>query len=270
MSEGYEELKHVGIQKIHEDTHISRAHIEIVLNERFEELNKIQFVGFLSILEREYSIDLESLRLKAVEYYQQQGNTLKDNSGVFVVAEKNKKSFLSYIVIIIVIFIIAIVASINYSSEDTTVEIQSIENKIIEDVKKKIKKQDLNIADDNLSVVDLNVSEEKVVKEEIPVEVEKEALKPFTITAKSKVWVGYIDIKTNKKYTKTVKKGSDLSFERNKDWLVILGHSSVKIEANAKNYSFRTKGQLRLLYKDGIVTQISLREFKKLNRGRKW
>jgi hypothetical protein len=33
---------------------------------------------------------------------------------------------------------------------------------------------------------------------------------------------------------------------------------------------FKTKYNLRLLYKDAKLTKISLDEFKKLNRGKKW
>ena len=93
-------------------------------------------------------------------------------------------------------------------------------------------------------------------------------LKPFSIKAKSKVWIGYIDVETNKKYSEVVK--TRLTLKRDREWILVLGHSHVDIFANGETYKFSTKGQLRLLYKNGLVSQITEKEFKKLNRGRKW
>ena len=51
MNEGFDKLKSIGAQKIHEATHIARAQIQALLHERSEDMNKSQFIGFISILE---------------------------------------------------------------------------------------------------------------------------------------------------------------------------------------------------------------------------
>ena len=276
MSEDYEALKKIGIQKIHEDTHIAIVHIKAVMNEEYGAIDKVQFFGFLSILEREYSLNLDDLRVKAKEYFKEQNSNSTSENGVFIVPKKSKKFTQLYILLIIIAFVGVILLTLNFSSKDDKIEVQSVENVIIQKVKDDIKsaKVENSISELNSSSIDVNTTAvQKLKKEElekvIPKEiVVKKELQPFKIIAKSKVWTGYIEVKTNKKYSKIVK--DTLSLNRDKDWLVVLGHSHVTIEANGKKSSFSTNGQLRLLYKDGKVEKISLKEFKKLNRGRKW
>ena len=66
MSEDFEKLKKIGVQRIHEATHISRIHAQAILNCSFEDMTKIQLNGFISILQREYSLDLSDLRDKSL------------------------------------------------------------------------------------------------------------------------------------------------------------------------------------------------------------
>ena len=275
MSESYEQLKKIGIQKVSEDTHISRIHIQAVMDQSFDKLNKVQLLGFISILEREYSLDLSEIRANGIGYYQEKEADLKANPGVFVVAKHSKNFNLLYIILIMVVFIGVLIFSVNFAAKDDSIEVQSVENKIIQEVKKDIASTQVedNVSDTNITEtvvpLDTNVSKaSETIKEEPVVPVKKEELAPFKIIAKSKVWVGYIDVKTNKRYSKVVK--DSLSLNREKEWLVVLGHSHVKIEANNDTKSFSTNGKLRLLYKEGKVERITVDKFKKLNRGRKW
>ncbi len=268
MNEACETLKSIGIQKIHEDTHISRADIEALIDERYHDLNKVQLLGFVSILQREYGVDLSGLKNNALAYYRENEVGKNSGSGVFVVAKKAKNSSPIYVVIIVVIFLVAVLLSVSFNSKEDVVEVQSVENRKIQEVKKEIESSQLeeNVSDVNSSTFEEDGSnEEELVIEE---KVEEVKLQAFTIKAKSKVWIGYIDVETNKKYTKTLKE--TLVLNRDSEWILILGHSAVLIRANGIDYKFSSKKQLRLHYKDGVITRITAEEFKKLNRGRKW
>lgn len=274
MSEDYEKLKHIGVQKIHEDTHISRSHIIAVLESEFKNLNKVQFLGFISILEREYSLDLSVLRNEGLEYFSEQESALKSEQGVFIVAKSQKKSSLPYVLIALFIILGVAFFGLDFNSKNNVVEVQNVENEIIKDVKKNIIENnisDANLSDINSSVKETNASSlaldtEKVVAP--PKEKELVALKEFSITPKSRVWLGYIDVKESKKYQKTIK--TKYTLNRKKEWLLILGHSHIVINATGKKTTFRTNGNLYLHYKDGEVQRISQEQFKKLNKGRKW
>jgi len=60
--ENFEQLQELGSKKIVADTHIPLAHLEMILKKDFSQFKKPQFFGFLSIIEREYKIDLSSLK----------------------------------------------------------------------------------------------------------------------------------------------------------------------------------------------------------------
>ena len=49
MSEGFDKLKDIGAQKIHESTHISRKYIQDILQEDFSGMNRIQFLAPLAL-----------------------------------------------------------------------------------------------------------------------------------------------------------------------------------------------------------------------------
>ena len=57
------------INAISKKTLISEENIEAIVAEEFSYLSKVKTLGFISILEREYSADLKALREKALTYY---------------------------------------------------------------------------------------------------------------------------------------------------------------------------------------------------------
>ena len=134
--------------------------------------------------------------------------------------------------------------------------------------KKEIKEVKLNF---KVETVKKNiVTKKNKEKEKEPiVKVESGSnIQSFSLLPRSKVWVGYIDITKNKKYQKIVK--DELVFNTKEEWLLILGHSNVDINLNGKKVFYKNRKSLRLWYKDGKLKDISLEEFKKINRGKKW
>lgn len=272
MSEDFDKLKQLGVQKIHEDTHISREHIIEVIESDFKVLNKVQFLGFISILEREYSLDLSDLKAKGVEYFREAQSHSKSEPGVFIVSKAPKKSLIPYIAIVLLVVLGLFYYLSGLNSQNDIIEVQNVENKIILDVKKNIEELNTTLEDEtvnieeNTSLTDLKPQDIIDQKEEI--EEKSLELKEFTIIPKSKVWIGYIDVESDKKFQKTTR--DIISLDRTKEWLVVLGHSHVSINATEKISSFNTKGSLYLHYKDGAVEKISSKQFKRLNKGRKW
>jgi len=55
-----------------------------------------------------------------------------------------------------------------------------------------------------------------------------------------------------------------------KNWLLLFGAGTVKLEVNGELKTFVSKRNIRLKYKDGELSKISVKEFKSLNKGRKW
>jgi hypothetical protein len=59
---------------ISQKTNISKENIEMLMDDDFVHLTKAKALGFISILERDYQVDLKTQREKALAYYKEHGN----------------------------------------------------------------------------------------------------------------------------------------------------------------------------------------------------
>jgi len=105
MDDGLNVLKELGAQRIHKDTHISKEYVQAIIHENFDGLNSVQFIGFISILEREYNVDLAELKAKGVLYFEEMTPIDAEPKKVFV-APKRKISYAKvYFTLGVVIFL---------------------------------------------------------------------------------------------------------------------------------------------------------------------
>lgn len=252
MSEALEKLRSIGAQKIYEQTHIPVEHVQAVLHESYDGLHKVQYLGFISILEREYKCDLQSVKLKAVGYFDNEG-ALSVEKSIFIDTQPKRNYKILYLILAVILFLIFLF--IFYNNSKTTVTPVTEEHKIIEQVQQKV--------------------EASQVEEPAIQELEKEDVKPeplveksFTIMTNKKLWIGYIELDTNKKNQTVITK--ELNLDPNKDWLLTLGHGYVNFNINGKETSYTDEQGLKFLYKDGELKPISFEEFKRLNRGYVW
>lgn len=259
MSDGLNKLKGIGAQKIHEQTHIARQHVQAVLHETFDDMNKIQFLGFISILEREYGVDLSDLKAKEHELYFGESSKNLQDTKVFIASKKKKNYTLLYILIVVVIFSVAVLFTLDLTSTASTkAKTHTIDNSAIENAKDSMS-QNATLA---------GVVEDKAEPEPELIPQEVEPVKSFKIIPNSELWVGYIDLSDHKKYQKLFK--GELDIDPNKNWILTLGHGYVNIEINGEVTKFNDKNNIRLLYKDSKLSKISFSEFKELNKGNKW
>lgn len=281
MSDGLEQLRNVGAQKIHERTHISREHVQAVLHETFDGLNKIQFLGFISILEREYDVNLKDLKAKGLSHFDYiVEEPIHVNTKVFTKPRKKIYYTYLYITLAVLVFILFSYYDLLPSFGNDS-QVRHVDNKLIEDVKKNIEpalsdSNYLDEKDDKSSSItlDINSSEEsnssKISEKPEAMAAPKvaEVVKSVKVMPKTKVWMGYIDIKADKKYQKTFSDEFDL--DTSKNWLLLFGHGNIDIEVNGELEKFNTSQNLRFKYIDGELTKITIKEFKELNKDSQW
>ena len=285
MTNTLETLKELGAQKIHNETHITKEYVQSILHETFDGLSSVQFVGFISILEREYDADLSELKSQGLAHFSLSEDT-KEVKKVFVVPKKKK----SYANIYLTLGFLVIAAFIYYifvylASQVTAVE--TIDNSKIENAQSisqtlEIKNIALDINETNTSQsVAAKIIEKEIVKED---KIQEEAVEEVTtavvipepvvevktlkLIPKNRIWAGYINIKTNQKYQKVFKK--DFSFDTAKNWLLLFGAGTVKLEVDGIAKKYSSKQNMRFKYIDNKLTKITLTEFKRLNKGSKW
>ncbi|MCW8837318.1 MAG: hypothetical protein OQK11_01325 [Thiovulaceae bacterium] len=247
-SENYEKIKSIGAQKIHEQTHIPKVSCEDLVNGYFKAMNRIQFLGFVSILEREYSLDLSDLRAEGMAHFSQIEEVPTIESKVFITPKKTNSYALYYIVAALVIFIMV---AINMPSSDR-VEQHKIDNAQIEEVASKLTPQEEALAENQLEQ-----SEPKVTDE-------------LKIIPQTKLWVGYINLNTGRKYQKIVEELEELELDPSGHWLITLGHGHVTFSINNELNNYKDYRNIRFLYKDGELKKITHQEFLDLNKGQEW
>ncbi|MEK6658794.1 MAG: hypothetical protein AABY36_03830 [Campylobacterota bacterium] len=310
MSEDFEKLKSIGVQKIHEATHIPRVHVQAILDENFEDMHSVQLAGFISILEREYSINLSKLRDKSKEYFESKKpvHKTKKSATLLIASKKKRKLTPVYIALGVVVFVMF--AIFNKPSDS---EISKIDNSAIKSAQDSLlvvaDEKNASKADDNTTTNAQNPLESATQQEimQNPVEpvaqlIKQEAVQDVTPEAIAKV-VQEVTQEANKtaviepsKETthesslKIISKNKvwlgyiDLSdYKQNqktvvgeftldsaKNWLLVLGHGLVEIEVGGVVKKFEKAQNIRFSYINSELKEIDAEEFKKLNRGVKW
>jgi len=269
MDEELQILQGIGAQKIYETTHIPIKYVQSILHGSFEGFSKVQFIGFISILEREYQQDLSELSRSGIRYFNEKKKQ-NINEGLFVVAEKQKGNKNLYLLIVIAIFLVVFLLKITLFSDK--VSETYIDDTLIENVSKNIEPLASVVLEEKNVTLETNTSIDEVnttVEEEIVELVEPKAIeKSFKIVSKSKVWFGYIDVKTNKHFQKIMR--GEKTLDPSKTWLLLFGHGHINMYVNGELQKFSSRNKIRFIYKNNRLTPVTLREFKKLNKGRKW
>jgi hypothetical protein len=272
VEQNYEQLKKIGAQKIHEQTHIPKVQCEDLVNGYFESMTKIQFIGFISILEREYSIDLSATKEEGLKYFSQQEETPRlEESKVFVTPKKVASYSIFYIFAAIIVFIAVF---IGIDSEDKKVE-PKIDSKKIKLVASKIEpKKETEVIETTKIIEDESIKEQVIKeqeKEEIIKEVEETNLNSkFQIIPNIRLWIGYINLVTGKKEQMILKKLEKLELDADANWLLSLGHGDVSFDVNGELDKYKIPKNIRFLYKDGELKKITYKEFLSLNEGKGW
>jgi hypothetical protein len=265
MSSGFDKLKSIGTQKIHEATHISRAHVKSILEENFEEMNSVQFNGFLSILEREYSVDLSDLKKRAKEYFDNSASSIKKEKSVsvFLAHKKKKKLTTIYMVLGVALIVLFFIFTATPSQEETP----KVDDIAIESAKSALPMVDVEqneTLEDENTTLEANVTSTQAAEEVIVPQTPPQPL-TFKIMPNTKVWLGYIDVAEQKKYQKTF--SDELSLDPTKEWLLAFGHGHIMFDINGVTTKFTTPRNVRFLYKNSELKEITFEEFKSLNNG---
>jgi hypothetical protein len=287
MSTDYEKLKAIGAQRIHEETHIPRLHVQAILNKTYDDMSKIQFFGFISILEREYFLDLEELKEDSLLYFNEVYSNDDDLNNVFVAnKQKDIKSF-SYIIIGFLVFITIVYFSL-FSSSQNNEDIPDIDESLIVSAQENMQSMKNNELSDEkeqevlvpeikqeTTQTIINEKEQEVLVPEIKKETtqtvinEKEVeTENFIIHPKELLWMGYKNLDTGESYQITTIE--DIRLDSSKTWLLTFGHGYLDTIVDGKTTEYQSKYTIRFLYKDGIMNKITYRKFKELDAGGIW
>ncbi|WP_345992648.1 hypothetical protein [Sulfurimonas sp. HSL-1716] len=262
MNEDFEKLKAIGAQKIYEKTHIARKNVEYILTKSFDKIPKIQFRGFISILEREYHLDLSEL----LDEYEQQHTSDEQDPLEPTIDKKEKSKPDKKLIILILIAMLAVGYFLISNILNDNTEDLELNNSQIESAKVHL---DLNTTEKNVTVVpadtsvihDQNVTDKNDTKESL-------AATRLEILTKRSLWVGYIDMSDFKK--KQIIIQNNLELDPSKNYLLVFGHGMLKIDLGIELKEYHDANKKYFKFEDGELTELTKKEFKKLNKGNTW
>ena len=293
--DGFKRLEEIGSKNISATTHIPIAHVENILSKSYASFQKPQFFGFLSILEREYKIDLSELKQEYL--FTLAEKELPDESS-FDIAEtgfklfensseilKNRKVIYGVGAVLSIALVLFLVSLIDFSSSDSA-KIE-INNTAIDKAKKNLNIRPVEranveerLSDNTVESAEFgqeeqaekeqNATDEKVVDQKKNTIADSEPMMPlyFRIVPKGKLWLGIINAETHRRRVETISK--PLILDAEKSWLIVTGYGHLDMDCGDTTTKFREDKKLLILYENGICQIIDKEEFKARNRGKVW
>ncbi|MDD2383288.1 MAG: hypothetical protein PHN18_03775 [Sulfurospirillaceae bacterium] len=126
-------LEKIGLQEVCKKTHIEVKQLEYMINNQYEKLNKINTVGFVKIISREYKLDLSDWLEGFYEYWYD--NKVEEDAKkekIFVRA-KSERSYKRVVWAILLIFLISGIVAV-FSIFKIDIDLASLINKTKVDV----------------------------------------------------------------------------------------------------------------------------------------
>lgn len=262
MSEDLKKLKAIGAQKIYEKTHISRVNIEYILNKSFDKLPKVQFRGFITILEREYKVDLQDV---LAEF---EAHTAKDEEIVqYMKIDTKDYGKLNKKLIVFALFVTLLVGYFIISHfTQTTVETVELNNTEIEAAQANLERNETVITEENTTEANTSIENNVTLLTPSPLTVAKTT--KFEIIPGKKLWFAYVDMENSKQTQMTIKENFDLNASKN--YLLEMGHGVLKMDLGGEIKEYNEKKKKYFKFENGSLNEISRDEFKALNKGKAW
>lgn len=270
----FEDLQALGIEKVHEQTHISRDKLELVMGKAYGEIGRVQFMGYISILEREYGIDLNGIKEEYKAFYNDNADMMAPKPSVILQATSNSKP--KWVVAGIGLIALLIVGGYILQGKLTTAPQEDVMHLTTAAVEVVDQNSDVNVTDRN----ETNTSAVTVAAPEIvsvPAPDLNKSVKPaktlvsakeLSILPKYKVWYGIIDVASGEK-TQGVTK-DPITIDTAKNLLIVMGHGRVEITYPDGKTQLDDRNTVYFTSEQGAMKQISHKEFLERNGGKGW
>jgi hypothetical protein len=270
----FEDLQALGIEKVHEQTHISRDKLELVMGKAYGEIGRVQFMGYISILEREYGIDLNGIKEEYKAFYNDNADMMAPKPSVILQATSNSKP--KWVVAGIGLIALLIVGGYILQGKLTTAPQEDVMHLTTAAVEVVDQNSDVNVTDRN----ETNTSAVTVAAPEVvpvPAPDMNKSVKPaktlvsakeLSILPKYKVWYGIIDVASGEK-TQGVTK-DPITIDTAKNLLIVMGHGRVEITYPDGKTQLDDRNTVYFASEQGAMKQISHKEFLERNGGKGW
>ena len=278
-------ISEFGLDEVSKRTKISKRNLEKLAKRELSSFSKPRALGFISIMEREYGVDLTDFKKEILEWFQNED--VHDHSLTFPPPkEKRKKRWVAIVPLLIALIFgfylyqndFSINKSLQESKVVSTVIKEKKVEKRIEDINSSKVKQEVKTTlslDDNGSSTTDNKTFANSLDKDIKNSDDNSTESAFVPTQEIivmpniKMWIGVIDIKSKKRKSHFI--SENFSIDSDSDKLIITGHGFFEVnDTIGNNLKFDDPNKHYLQIKDGVIKEITTKTFKELNGGKVW
>ena len=199
------------IKAISQKTMISEQNIALLIAEDFSSLPKAKAIGFISILERDYKVDLGALRKTALEYYKIHGNAEENINIAFTKAEAPKGRSKLF-----PLFILGVLAYASWYFF-TQFDKKMLTNMMPFSQEEKKESLSTTETQEKTDTTQLTSKTEKPIHSKSPHTLAHN--KKIVLLPAEKLWFGLIDTETGERDQKTIDKQYNIDVTK-KNWLL--------------------------------------------------
>lgn len=293
-------LEKIGLQEVCRKTHIEVKQLEYMINNQFDKLNKINTLGFVKILSREYKLDLTDWLEGFYDYWaDHKAEEESKKNKIFIRANSDrsyKKLAWFFLLMMFIAGLFAVVSifkiDIDLESllEKTKFETQiagyqsapvvqeaakslgvKVEERVIETngTNTTVEAVIVNIDDNATQRIESNESNSSFNKvEEKNATISTISKNKAMILPKRKIWVGSISLDNFSRQITSDDK--NLTIDLTKKQLIKTGNGYFILSYDGTDEDFTEQGSTRFLVENGTIKKISEESFIALNKGKNW
>jgi len=300
-------LEKIGLQEVCKRTHIEVKQLEYMINNQYDKLNKINTLGFVKILSREYKIDFTEWLEGFYDYWaahKAEEDFHKDK--IFIRAKSDRSSKKGAWLFLLIFLIAGIFGLFSIFKGDINIDIMSFLDKakietnqtsafqsapVVQEaatslgVKVEERIIETNSSNSTVQAVVVSIDENLTRKTEandtntssIPLPMLPESNTTLVknlpknsaiIMPTKRIWIGFVNLETFARKEST--SDQNITVDLTKNQIIKTGNGFFKLSYDGSIEDFTEQGSTRFLVESGVIKKISEEKFIELNRGKNW
>lgn len=296
-------LEKIGLQEVCKKTHIEVKQLQYILNNEYDKLNKVNTLGFVKILTRDYKLDFSEWLEGFYDYWAEHKSEEElDKENIFVREHSDRTPKKLAFIFLIIVFIALLFGlfsvfktDISYNSlvdmlKTKTLSVSTgfqstpvvnetasslgvkVEERIVETNSTNTSVEAVLVSiDTNETIVsfDTNDTNKSILEELVNKPLIKNTLPhKAIIVPKRKLWLGIITLENGQRKEHTY--DNNVSIDLTKRQLIKTGNGYFSLSYDGSMEDFTEQGSTRFLVEEGKLKKISEEVFMQLNKGKSW
>ncbi len=293
-------LEKIGLQEVCKKTHIEVKQLEYMINNQFDKLNKINTLGFVKILSREYKLDLTDWLEGFYDYWADHKAEEENKKNKIFIRANSDKSYkkLAWLFLLVMlisgIFAVFSIFKIDLDLasflDKTKFETQvagyqgapvvqeaakslgvKVEERIVESNSSNTTVEAVIVSNDGNSTAKIETNNGQMSLSLVEEKNTTIAVLPKNtamIIPKRKIWIGTITLDTFNR--QVVSDDKNITIDLTKKQLIKTGNGYFALSYDGTVEDFTEQGSTRFLVENGTIKKISEESFIALNKGKNW